>query len=95
MPSTKYEVLSYPTRFLKSRGSIIRNIFLKGRAKKPQLLHDENIIMHCSLQIKQNIHLIGILSSCSDTIYSKTIKQNRNKKCHRNVTNYPKGIGQA
>ena len=52
--------LSYPTHFLKNRGSIIRNGFLKGRAKKPQLLRDEKIIMHCSLKIKHNIHLIGI-----------------------------------
>ena len=53
MPSTKYEGLSYPTRFLKSRGSIIiMNIFLNSRAEKPQLLRDEKIIMHCSLQIK-------------------------------------------
>ena len=29
MPSTKCEGLSYPTHFLKSRGSIIRNYFLE------------------------------------------------------------------
>ena len=34
MPSTKYEGLNYPTHFLKSRGSIIRNVFLKCRTKK-------------------------------------------------------------
>ena len=44
MQLTKYEGLSYPTHFLKNRGSIIRNGFLKGRAKKPQLLCDEKII---------------------------------------------------
>ena len=46
MSSTKYEGSSYPTHFLKSRGSTITNNFLKGRAKKAvQLLRDEMIIM--------------------------------------------------
>ena len=53
MSSTKYEGSSYPTNFLKSRGSTITNIFLKGRAKKAvQLLRDEMIIMHCLLENK-------------------------------------------
>ena len=56
MPSTKYKGLSYPTHFLKVRGSIIRNNFLKFR--KPPFSHDEMIFMHCSLQIKQNIYSI-------------------------------------
>ena len=60
MPSTKYEGLSYPTHFLKSRGSIIKNNFLNAELKKPQFLRDEMIFMHCSLQIKQNIYSIGI-----------------------------------
>ena len=34
MSSTKYEGSSYPTHFLKSRGSTIMNNLLKGRAKK-------------------------------------------------------------
>ena len=34
MPSTKYAGLSYPTHFLKSRGSVIRNIFREYRTKK-------------------------------------------------------------
>ena len=34
MPSTKCEGLSYPIHFLKSRGSIIRNNFLKYRTKQ-------------------------------------------------------------
>ena len=34
MPSRKYPGLSYPTRFLKSRGSVIRNIFLEYRTNK-------------------------------------------------------------
>ena len=34
MPSTKYAGLSYPTHFLKSRGSAIRNNFLEYRTNK-------------------------------------------------------------
>ena len=61
MPSTKYEGLSYPTHFLKSKSSIIRNniIFLNAELKT-HILRDEVIFMHCSLQIKQNIYSIGI-----------------------------------
>ena len=65
MPSTKCEGFSYPTNFLKSRGtcSVIRNNFLEYRTKHANKLHflrDEMIFMHCSLQIKQNIYSIGI-----------------------------------
>ena len=34
MPSTKSEGLSYPTHFLKSRGSVIRNGVLEYRTNK-------------------------------------------------------------
>ena len=34
MPSTKYAGLSYPTHFLKSRDSVIRNNFLEYRTNK-------------------------------------------------------------
>ena len=60
MPSTEWEGLSYPTHFLKSRGSVIRNNFLNTELNKPQFLRDEMIFIHCSLQIKQNIYSIGI-----------------------------------
>ena len=60
MPSTKCEGLSYPTHFLKSRGSVIRNNFLEYRIKQGTLLRDKMIFMHCWLQIKQNIYSIGI-----------------------------------
>ena len=60
MPSTKWEGLSYPTHFLKSRGSVIRNYFLESELNKPQFLRDEMIYIHCSLQIKHNIYSIGI-----------------------------------
>ena len=61
MSSTKYEGSSYPTHFLKSRGSTITNNFLKGRAKKAvQLLLDEMIIMHRLLENKAKHYSIGI-----------------------------------
>ena len=61
MPSTKCEGLSYPTHFLKSRGSVIRCIFLEYRTKQQAtLLGDEMICMHCSLQIKQSKYSIDI-----------------------------------
>ena len=50
MPLTKCEGLSYPTHFLKSRCSVIRNNFLEYRTKQATFfLRDEMILMHCSL----------------------------------------------
>ena len=51
MPSTKCEGLSYPTHFLKSRGSVIRNNFLEYRTKQATLF---------ARRIKQNIISMGI-----------------------------------
>ena len=82
MPSTKCEGLRYPTHFLKNRGSVIRNNFLEFRTKQATFVVRQNDFMHWSLQIKQNIYMysIGIFScSCSDTIYSKSMKKNRKK----------------
>ena len=59
MPSTKCEGLSYPTHIFKSRGSVIRKIFLNTELIKPHFLRDEIIFMNCSLQMKQNINSIG------------------------------------
>ena len=42
MPSTKCEGLSYPTHFLKSRGSVIRNDFLEYRTKQATLFARRN-----------------------------------------------------
>ena len=42
MPSTKCEGLSYPTHFLKSRGSVIRNNFPEYRTKKATLFARRN-----------------------------------------------------
>ena len=62
MPSTKCEGLSYPTHFLKSRGSVII-IFLNTELNKPHFLRDEMMFMHCSLQINQNIYSIDFFRS--------------------------------
>ena len=42
MPSTKCEGLSYPTHFLKSRGSVIRNNFLEYRTLQAALYAQQN-----------------------------------------------------
>ena len=42
MPSTKCEGLSYPTHFLKSRRSVIRNNFLEYRVKQATHLARRN-----------------------------------------------------
>ena len=63
MPSTKCDGLSYPTHYLKSRGSVIRNNFLNTELNKLHFLRVEMIFMHCSLQIKRNIYSIGIFRS--------------------------------
>ena len=45
MPSTKCEGLSYPTHFLKSRGSVIRNNFLEYKTKQATLFARRNIFI--------------------------------------------------
>ena len=42
MTSTKCEGLSYPTHFLKSRGSVIRNNFFEYRSKQSTLFARRN-----------------------------------------------------
>ena len=82
MPSTKYEGLSYPTHFLKSRGSVIRNNFLEYRTKQASLFARRNDLYALFTTIKAK-HILNrhFSCSCSDTIYSKSIKKNR-KKSH-------------
>ena len=82
MPSTKYAGLNYPTHFLKSRGSVIRNNFLEYRTKKATHIAQRNDY-NALLAINKATHILNRLvsCSCSDTIYSKCIKKNR-KKSH-------------
>ena len=59
MPSTKYAGLSYPTHFLKSRESVIRNNFLEYRTNKATHSAQRND-KHALLAInKANIYSIG------------------------------------
>ena len=82
MPSTKCEGLSYPTHFLKSRGSVIRNNFLEYRTKQATFLVRRNDFYALFASNKAK-HMLNWYFSCSysDKIYSKSIKKNR-KKSH-------------
>ena len=82
MPSTKCEGLSYPTHFLKIRGSVIGNNFLEYRTKQATLFARQNDFNALFASNKAKHILNGHFScSCSDTIYRKSIKKNR-KKSH-------------
>ena len=75
LPSTKSEGLSYPTHFLKSRGSFIRNNFLENRTKQATL----NALRNDLYALLANTLNRHFSCSCTDTIYSKSIKKNRIK----------------
>ena len=74
MPSTKCEELSYPTHFLKRRGSV------SYRTKQATLFARLNDFYALFATNKAKHILNGDFSySCIDTIYSKRIKKNRKK----------------
>ena len=79
MPSTKCEGLSYPIHFLKRRDSVIRNIILEYRTKQATLFARRNDF-YALFATNKAKHILNKLfsCSCSDTIYSKSIKKNRN-----------------
>ena len=78
MPSTKCEGLSYPTHFLKNRGSVIINNFLEYRAKHATLFARRNDF-YALFATNKAKHILNrhFSCSCSDTIYSKSIKKSR------------------
>ena len=78
MPSTKCEGLSNPTHFLKSRGSVIRNNILEYRTKQATLFARRNDF-YALFATKKAKHILNMhfSCSCSDTIYSKSIKKNK------------------
>ena len=82
MPLTKWEGLSYPTHFLKSRGSVIGNNFLEHRTKQATIFAQRNNF-YALFSTNKAKHLLNrhFSCSCSDTIYSKSIKKKR-KKSH-------------
>ena len=78
MALTKCEELSYLTHFLKSRGSVFRNNFLEYRTKQATLFARRNDFYALFATNKAKIILNRHFPcSCSDTIYSKSIKKNR------------------
>ena len=82
MPSTRWEGLSYPTHFLKNRGSVIRNNFLEYRTKQATIFARRNDFDTLfATNLAKHILNRQFSCSCSDTIHSKSKKKNR-KKAH-------------
>ena len=75
MSSTKCKGLSYPTHFLKSRRIVIRNNFLVDRTKQATPFARRNDI-YALFATNKAKHILNkhFSCSCSDTIYSKSIK---------------------
>ena len=82
MSSTKCEGLSYPTHFLKKRGSVIRDNFLEYITKQATLFARRNDF-YALFATNKAKHILNrhFSCSCSGTIYSKSTKKNR-KKSH-------------
>ena len=80
MQSTKCKGLCYPTHFLKSRGSVIRNNFLEYRTKLATLIARRNNV-YALFATNKAKHILSrhFSRSCSATIYSKTVKKNKKK----------------
>ena len=76
MPSANCEGLSYPTHVLKSSVSVIRNNFLEHRNKQATLFARRNdfYALFATNEAKQLLNR-HFSCSCSDTIYSKSIKK--------------------
>ena len=64
MPSTKCEGSSYPTHFLKSRGSVIRNNFLGYRTKQATFFARQNDFYALFVTNKAK-HILNMHFSCS------------------------------
>ena len=87
MPSTKCEGLSYPTHFLKSRGSVVRNNVLEYRTKQATLFARRNDFYALFATNKaKHIPNRHFRAPVRDTIYSKSIKKNRKKSIVLKVT---------
>ena len=71
MPSTKCEGLSYPTHFLKTRGSVIMNTFLEYRIKQATLFARRNDCY--ALFATNNIYSIGIFRAPVVTTFIVTV----------------------
>ena len=78
MPSTNCEWLSYPTHFMKSRGSVIRNNFLEYKTKQTTLLRNDFYALFATNKAKYVLKR-HFSCSCSDTIHCKSKKKYRKK----------------
>ena len=68
--------LNYPSHFLKSRGSVIRNNFLEYRTKQATLFARRNDFYALFATNKAKpILCMHVSCTCSDKIYSKSIKK--------------------
>ena len=77
MPSTKYAGLSYPTHFLKIRGSVIRNTFLEYRTNKATHFARRNDFgALLAINTANNILNRLFRAPVVPQIYSKSIKKN-------------------
>ena len=82
MSSTKCAGLSYPTHFLKSRGSVIRNNFLEYRTNKAtQYARRNDFYALLAINKAKPILYRPFSCYCRDTLYGKSINKNR-KKSH-------------
>ena len=79
MPSTKYKGLSYPTTSC-NVGVVLLGIifFLHIEINKPFARRND---FYASFATNKAKHILNryFLGSCSDTIYSKSIKKNKKK----------------
>ena len=75
MPSTKCEGLSYPTHFLKSRGSVIRNNFLYYKTEQATLFARRNDFYALFATNKAKIYSIGIFRAPVVTQFIVKVKR--------------------
>ena len=82
MPSTKCVGLTYPTHFLKSRGSVIRNNFIEYITNQASLFAQQKDV-YALFATNKAKHLLNkhFRAPVVTQIYSKSIKKNR-KKSH-------------
>ena len=80
MPSTKYAGLSYPTHYLKSRDSVIRNNFLECRANKtPHFARRKDC--YALLAINKANHILNkLFRAPARTQFIVKVRMNKNRK---------------
>ena len=70
----KYEGLSYPTHFSKSRGNVIKNNLFEYRTKQATLLEQQNDAYALFVTNKAKTILnMHVSCSCRGTIYSESL----------------------